>query len=78
MKPEECPEAETLAAYIEYILAPRARRRVEAHLADCPSCRKTVALAIKSRAAVPDPSVNDCVDSELRNETAETAPTQQK
>ena len=61
--PEECPETAALAAYIDYLLTPQERHRVEVHLADCPFCRKTVALALKSQAAVPDPSRAKRADS---------------
>jgi anti-sigma factor RsiW len=54
--PEECPEIEALAAYIDHVLSLSERRRIETHLAGCSRCRKTVALTVKSKAAVPDPS----------------------
>ena len=52
---EECPSDELLSAYVDHRLSPAKRAAVEAHLASCTLCRKTVALTVKSQAAVPDP-----------------------
>ncbi|HEU4387740.1 MAG TPA: zf-HC2 domain-containing protein [Blastocatellia bacterium] len=56
---ESCPEPEELAAFLDGNLVGESRDCVEAHLAYCPRCRKTVALAITSEA---DPSACDSSD----------------
>ena len=58
----ECPEIELLAAYIDHKISAEARERVESHLADCSLCRETIALALKSRIAVPDLPCSDTTD----------------
>jgi anti-sigma factor RsiW len=50
---------ELLSAYIDQSLAPDQRTSVEAHLVKCMLCRKTLALAIKTQRAVPDPLPSD-------------------
>jgi tetratricopeptide (TPR) repeat protein len=42
-----CPDAETLAAYLDGTLAHGARGRVEAHAADCGDCRSIIAETIR-------------------------------
>lgn len=60
---DECPSDEVLAAYIDHVLSPAERARIETHLVACKPCRQTVALVIKSRSAVPDPHLPGCPDA---------------
>lgn len=52
---DDCPPIELLSVYIDQNLAPDQRTSIEAHLVECPICRKAVAVAIKSQRTVPDP-----------------------
>jgi anti-sigma factor RsiW len=45
----ECPPDEVLAAYVDNALSVPEREELECHLGDCEQCRKTLAIAIKSR-----------------------------
>ena len=61
----ECPDAEALTAYLDGTLDPAEREAVETHLADCASCRESLADTItfleeeEARAAVePAPSAD--------------------
>jgi hypothetical protein len=46
-----CPDSETLAAMADDLLAPAARRDVEAHLADCHRCQALTAAMAKGAAS---------------------------
>lgn len=52
-----CPDIELLAAYLENNLSQEAREQMEAHFVECRICRRVIAQAIKSEAAVPDPAL---------------------
>lgn len=41
-----CPGSEILAAYIDSTIMLKERAAIEAHLAECAGCRKTVAVAV--------------------------------
>ncbi|HJQ24946.1 MAG TPA: zf-HC2 domain-containing protein [Blastocatellia bacterium] len=56
---EQCPNEESLAAYVDHALSPEERARIEAHLADCTTCRMVVALVAQSQVEVPDPPGRD-------------------
>lgn len=55
--PQEHPDADLLAAFVEQALTGRERENVLAHLAVCATCRETVALAAPQPVAVPPASV---------------------
>ncbi len=38
----DCPDANTLAGYLDGTLSEKERARIEAHLADCPECAAAV------------------------------------
>jgi anti-sigma factor ChrR (cupin superfamily) len=52
--PDQCPDSEMLAAYADGNLTPEELSLIEAHLAVCANCRKTIVLVIRSEAIVPN------------------------
>lgn len=56
---DDCPPIELLSAYLDQNLPSDQKASTEAHLVECPLCRKTLALAIKSERTVPDPIRSD-------------------
>ncbi len=61
-RPDACPDAETLAAYLDGRLARGERERVTAHVADCETCYFVVTEAAQAASAAPvniEPPVTD-------------------
>lgn len=56
---KSCPEAETLALYLEGGLSPQDRDRVTGHLAACDDCRRAVALTSSLEAPPASSTVNE-------------------
>lgn len=48
---DQCPDAETLAALADDMLAPAARRSVERHVADCHDCQALMAAVVRAESA---------------------------
>ena len=53
----ECPDDETLAAFVDHCLRPEQRQKVEEHIADCRLCRKIVVMVFKIKKAIPEPEI---------------------
>ena len=68
-RPVECREAvELMAAYLDGVLAGRARARLEAHLAACPHCNEYLAqlqVTIEATGRVEADDLPDAVLDEL-------------
>jgi anti-sigma factor ChrR (cupin superfamily) len=58
-KPNQCPDPESLAVYLEGQLTSRERALIEEHFLKCHKCRLIVSAAIKSEDSVVAPSNND-------------------
>jgi hypothetical protein len=52
---DACPEAETLAVFIEGGLGPKEQERVESHLAECAYCLDTITFAMRTKSIIPSP-----------------------
>jgi len=53
---EQCPEPETLAAYIDGKLASEEKAFTESHLAKCKYCRGAMELVSESESEAPGPA----------------------
>jgi eukaryotic-like serine/threonine-protein kinase len=51
---DDCPEPETIAAYLDGNASPEEKAFIERHIANCRECRMTIALAVRSERDVPE------------------------
>jgi hypothetical protein len=54
--PDQCPDAEFLAVYLDGGLTSAERTLVEDHISNCSRCRRILAAAIRSEESVVFPS----------------------
>jgi anti-sigma factor RsiW len=53
-RPDACPDAEELAAFVDGRLAAAAREKMERHLAECTDCRELFAEVVRPIETEPD------------------------
>src|SRR5687767_6337952 len=54
-RPDACPDAELLAAYVDGTLTPAERTKIEMHLIECAECRDVVGGAVALTEVIPAP-----------------------